>query len=333
VSLETWRSPEWREQAVAWLDDRLAAAGTTRIGDVEQPHLQPWATALTAPTTRGPVWLKAMAPWTAGEIGVYDVLRRAAPERALAPIAADPARGWLLLPDGGPTLGTRLEGDVLVDALLPVMSAYGRFQRDVAPHADELVAAGVDDMRPAAMPARFEEALDVVREYVARHGTDDDRDLVHRVEARRGAFHGWCERLAESPVPPSLDHNDLHAWNVLGGDGEEPRFYDWGDAVVSHPFASMLMGLGFTKFYVEVSGDADPRLTRLRDAYLEPFADLAPHHELVSTLELACRVGKVARTLVWDRAVRSMGDAAGEAVRTPLISLGSVLDESYVGVT
>jgi aminoglycoside phosphotransferase (APT) family kinase protein len=188
-------------------------------------------------------------------------------------------------------------------------------------------------MRPAAMPARFEEALDVVREYVARHGTDDDRDLVHRVEARRGAFHGWCERLAESPVPPSLDHNDLHAWNVLGGDGEEPRFYDWGDAVVSHPFASMLMGLGFTKFYVEVSGDADPRLTRLRDAYLEPFADLAPHHELVSTLELACRVGKVARTLVWDRAVRSMGDAAGEAVRTPLISLGSVLDESYVGVT
>jgi hypothetical protein len=43
------------------------------------------------------------------------------------------------------------------------MTAYGRFQRDVAPHAAAFVAAGVDDMRPTAMPARFEEALDVVR--------------------------------------------------------------------------------------------------------------------------------------------------------------------------
>jgi hypothetical protein len=44
---------------------------------------------------------------------------------------------------------------------------------------------------------------------------------------------------------------------------------------------------------------------RLRDAYLGGFAGVAPHDELVATLELACRVAKIARALIWDRAVRA----------------------------
>jgi hypothetical protein len=373
-AMDTWDSPEWRALAVDWLDRRLAEHGVRRTGDVSQPHLQPWATALTAPTTRGAVWLKAMAPWTAGEIGVYEVLRRAAPHRVLEPIAVDAGRRWLLLPDGGPSLGERLQGDVLVEALVPVMAAYGRFQRDVAPDVGALLEAGVDDMRAAAMPARFEEALDLVGGYVDRDGSRADRDVLARVGALRDTYRGWCEELACSPIPPSLDHNDLHAWNVLGDvdaapDGVDPgsggaeadggadadrrgggrgsgrwlsrpepvgvRFYDWGDAVVSHPFASMLMGLGFVRLYVEPGGDvaADPRVRRLRDAYLSAFADLGDHDQLVATLELACRVGKVARAVVWDRAVRAMGDGAGDMRRAPFLSLASLLDDSYVGVT
>jgi hypothetical protein len=51
---------------VTWLDERLAASGIRRTGEVSQPHLRPWATALRAPTDRGPVWLKASGPETAG---------------------------------------------------------------------------------------------------------------------------------------------------------------------------------------------------------------------------------------------------------------------------
>ena len=42
---------------------------------------------------------------------------------------------------------------------------------------------------------------------------------------------------------------------------------------------------------------------RARDAYLGEFRDLGPHAELVATLELACRVAKVARALTWERAL------------------------------
>jgi hypothetical protein len=74
------------------------------------------------------------------------------------------------------------------------------------------------------------------------------------------------------------------------------RFYDWGDSVVAHPFASMLLGLGMIRLQLKVAAD-DPAVTRPRDAYLEVFGDLASHGELVEELELACRVGKALRAL------------------------------------
>ena len=64
----------------------------------------------------------------------------------------------------------------------------------------------------------------------------------------------------------------------------------------------MLVPLGWAQRRLAVSLHA-PELARIRDAYLRVFSDLAPHAELVATLGLACRVGKVARALTWTRAV------------------------------
>jgi hypothetical protein len=116
-----WSTPEWRAAALSWLDERLANAGMERRGDVEQPHLQPWATVLKVPTTAGVVWMKAAGPGTAFEAGLYRLLATTVPDRVLTPIATDPARGWILLPDGGPPLGERLSGADLVEPLVAAL--------------------------------------------------------------------------------------------------------------------------------------------------------------------------------------------------------------------
>jgi hypothetical protein len=139
---------------VTWLDERLAASGIRRTGAVEQPHLRPWATALRAPTDRGPVWLEAAGPETAFEVALYQLLERVAPERVLTPIATDPGRGWMVLPDGGVTLGERLDELGPVEAMV-VLPEYGRLQRDLGPHVDELLRLGLADMRASVMPLRF----------------------------------------------------------------------------------------------------------------------------------------------------------------------------------
>jgi hypothetical protein len=283
VSVRLWSSEAWREQAVGWIDRRLAEAGLERAGEVEQTRVRPWATVLRAPTGDGAVWMKAAGPATAFEAGLYGLLAREAPDDVLAPIALDPARGWMLLPDGGPPL----------DALPPAaLGQYGRLQRALAPHADGLPALGVPDMRPEVMPARFEEALDAARASAPAGG--GDAGALARVEALRDDVARWCERLAASPVPAGLDHNDLHRQNVLGSGPY--RFYDWGDAVVAHAFAALL---------VPSQVLAGEQLERARAAYLVAFADLAPPARLAEDLALACRVARIARALTWERALRS----------------------------
>lgn len=328
-----WGSASWRERAVAWLDERLADAGVERTGEVSQPHLRPWATALKAATTSGVVWLKAAGPGTAFEVGLYELLHKASPRHVLAPIATDTDRGWIVLPDGGSPLGEHVSGSALVDALVTVLPRYGQLQRNLMPHADELVALGVADMRAAVMPKRFDEALAVVVDYVQRRGDGAEQTTLRRLAGMHETVARWCEQLAAVPASPSLDHNDLHPWNVLitGGDLATARFYDWGDSVVAHPFASMLVPL--TILAEDQPGGFDaPRVRRVRDAYLDAFSDLAPHAELVGALELACQVGKIARTLTWHRAVQALGDGDRWS-DAPIQSLTALLSGSHLGGT
>lgn len=297
------------------MDAALAAAGIERTGDIEQPRVRPWATVLTARTSAGPVWLKATAPATAHEVAIYAVLAEVAPGHVLAPIALDHERGWLLLPDGGPAMRAGADGDRLVAGLARAMAAYADLQRAVAPRVGDLLAAGVPDMRPAAMPARFDEAL------AAAAGAP--AELHDRVAAMRATYAGWCEALAAAPGGASLDHNDLHPGNVLDGGR---RFYDWGDSVVAHPFSCLLMPLGY------VHGRLGRDMAPVLDAYLAAFADLAPRAELERTVRLAAQVAKVARALTWERALRALDPDDPEAARfagAPFHALAAIFDGPF----
>ena len=330
--IAAWSSPAWLVLAGSWLDERLAEAGLRRTGAVRQPHLLPWSTVLCAPTTGGRVWLKAEGPSQAFEVGLYGLLCAVAPDDVLTPIAVDADRAWLLLPDGGEPLRTRLAGDALAVAVAAAMPRYAALQRAHAPHVNHLLALGVADMRAAAMPGRMDEALVAARAYVEAYGGEHDRQACERAAAMRAQVAAWAERLAGAPGAPTIDHNDLHARNILTrGDGDA-TFFDWGDSVVAHPFASVLVTLSFLRSHILECEPGDPRLLRVRDAYLGAFADLAPHTELVETLELACRLAKIARALTWERVAQALDpqDVEDRWRRTPLECLMSLTAASYL---
>ncbi|WP_433204481.1 aminoglycoside phosphotransferase family protein [Dactylosporangium sp. CS-047395] len=275
---------------VAWLDERLAAAGRRRTGELTVPRVRPWGTVMRAETDAGTVWLKLPGPTTAFEISLYPLLHHLAPQHVLAPIAADPALGRLLLPDGGPTLRDR-PGE-----FARALPRYAELQRALAPAADELAAAGVTDMRPARLPRLLEE-----------------QTIALVPPVRRAWFAEIAAALAESKVPASIDHADLHPGNVFA-DGY--RCYDWGDSVLGHPFGSMLVAL---------RDDVDDRA---RDAYLEVFTDLAPRAELLTDLRHARIAGNLIRALTWHRALApdpgyGRGTAIGDGPAVHLRQLSS----------
>lgn len=294
-------------RAAEWMAGELAAAGIAATGPLELVRERPWASVARIATDRGPLWLKVSAPATAFEAGIYAILAAAAPEHVLAPIALEPRRGWLLLPDGGPSLRDTLDGEALVSAMARALRAHGELQRAAAPHTEALLSAGVPDMRPAVLPERFDAALVLAPD-----------ELAQRLRALRPAIVDACARLAQAPGGSALDHNDLHPGNMLDGGA---RFYDWGDAVIAHPFACLLMPLGYVRGHL----GRDP--APLLHAYLDAFADLAPRDELVATAHSAARLATIARAHTWERALRADPQRAGRFADAPARALAGLLDD------
>lgn len=331
---ETWRSPAWRAQALAWLDGHLALAGIERTGDVAHEQVRTWAAVLKIPTNAGPVWLKAAGPGTAFEIPLYPLLHQALPGAVLAPIAADPARGWIVLPDGGLPLGEQVSGPALTDALATLLPRYAGLQRQLTPRAGEVLAIGVPDFRPAAIPDRFAEVVALVETYVAQNGDADEQRRLAAVAGLASRVATWSAELTASPVPPSLDHSDLHPWNILipaDSTLDQATFFDWGDSVVAHPFTSLLVALRIVMWKLNVGAD-DPGVLRLRDAYLAAFSDLGSPADLIATAERACHLGKISRASAWATIARGAStEDAPEMYQAALAWLEMLLDDAYLG--
>ncbi|GAA4809231.1 phosphotransferase [Actinomycetospora chlora] len=254
----------WRDEVLAWVAE---ATGLWPTGEVTQRH-RAWSTVLRIPTREGPIWLKEPVAGMAHEVGLHALLARLAPDAVATPLAVDETRGRLLLPDAGPSV--RDVGTDPVDALTDALPRYAVLQRTVAPH---IGAMAVPDATPPALPARYAEAVAIIG------GPPRHADVIA----------GWAAQL-DGTVPSSVDHQDLHTGNI----GVDGRFPDWGDAVLAHPFASLLVALGSLR-------RAGADTTRPRDAYLDVFTDLAPRHELEPLAETACRAAVVARALTWTR--------------------------------
>lgn len=307
--MSNWLDPAWEAEAHGWIADRLTALGTPATGPVERVRARPWSVQLRVPTPTGPVWFKANISGAAYEAALVAAFAGWAPDAVLAPLAVDPARGWMLSPDGGPTLREAQAGTPDLARWEALLGAYAELQRTVADRADEMVALGVPDLRPSAMPGQLAALLD---DPAVRADLGAERQAA--IAALAPEYAGWCAELETDGIPASVQHDDLHDGNVFLVD-RRFRFFDWADAGVAHPFGSLLVALRVAGYLFKVEPDA-PELTRLRDAYLEPWTGVRDRTSLLRSAALATRVAIVGRALSWQRALRGAEMPVEDDVRT-----------------
>jgi hypothetical protein len=302
TGVATWTDEAWRSAALDWALARLGERGLTPTGEPEQPHVRVWSTAFRLPVRGGAVWLKSVGPGSAQEPPLVDALGTWVPEHVLVPLAVHPGRRLMLLPDGGATLRAA-GGARSIEAWAAMLADYARMQVELVPHAEEMVALGVPDLRPAGLPGLVADLLDDA-EFLPPDGA---AGLPNRLRDELGGFRVLCDRLADGGVPASLQHDDLHDANVFVGDGRY-RFFDWGDASVAHPFLSLLVPLRVAADELGTP-NGDPVLHRLRDAYLEPWSSYGTPAELRDQVQLALRVAPLPRALTWRRILRGVHPA------------------------
>jgi hypothetical protein len=291
-----WAAAGWRERAEAWIGERLDAHGLAPAGTVEEVKIRPWSAVLRAPTQAGDVYFKANLPTLANEPELTRLLHRICPEHVLDVLADDQAEGWMLQRDGGPTLGSRLDGSDDLDRLERMLGVYAELQVRTAARVDELLAARAPDRRLPALRRLFEELVAAAHPHLL--------GLAGRVGDMAAALDAFG-------LPAAIDHSDLHAWNVLAP-GDRYVVFDWHEAAVTHPFFSMVVA---TRLLVHNHGVAvgGAAYRRLCDAYLEPWAGRGSPADLRAALDLALRLGPLTRALAWSRVLGGMpAAAAGE---------------------
>ena len=311
-----WTEAAGTERAVAWIQAALEREGLRATGPIAQPHIVPWSTVLRVPTTVGDLYFKAVAPHLRHEVALTEALTRLAPDCVLPLLAVDAERGWMLMPDGGTRLREVVRAGRDVASWLSVLPIYAALQIALAGHVDEMLGLGVPDRRLPTLPGQYARLLEdrEVLRIDRQPGLSESqyrrlRDLAPRIEE-------LCAELASYGVAETLNHGDLHDGNIFVDDGR-PRFFDWGDGTVSHPFYS----LRTTFVSVEISLDLEEgagELPQLRDAYLEPWTRYHPRDHLVAAFALARRVAPLHGALGWYAEWLHMGEAQREEYAAPV---------------
>jgi hypothetical protein len=255
------------------------------VGRIETVHERPWATVLRVPLPEGrAAWFKACAPVQAFEPHLTAGLFARWPDRVAQVLGHDEKRGWLLLADAGTPISVLGNPP---EAWLAVLPLYAELQRGECQYIQEHLEHHVPDLRVETLPTRYEDLL--------RRDLPLASDEIARLRRFSPRFEDVCCELgAHDVAAATVQHDDLHMTNVYA-QGERLLVLDWGDASISHPFASLLVTFQFLEERNQLS-PTDPWFPRLRDAYLEPWG-----RGLVQTFELAMLVGAFAHAIAWAR--------------------------------
>ena len=301
MPVDVWSSPAFHAEVRAWVEEQVRPLGITLTGESEQPHNRPWSSAIWFGSDAGRLWFKVNGPGIRFEAALVDLLGKLVPDLVPEVLAADHERAWSLTRDAGPTMRSAAPPDELWGWWEGILVRYAEAQILLADHRDALLATGVGEASPATLPGQLRALI----EELAAKDPDDGgltSEEVAGPEALLPEYDAWCATLAASGVPDSAQHDDLHSNNICWtGSVETARIIDWGDTTVGYPIATMLCTLNSIAYHADCERD-DPRVLRVRDAYLEPFTRYADRAELVEMVTLARRTGAVTRAMSYQHA-------------------------------
>ena len=272
TGVATWTDAAWRSAALAWALARLGERGLTLTGRPEQPHIRAWSTAFRLPVRGGAVWLKSVGPGSAQEPPLVEALGTWVPEHVLVPLAVDPERRLMLLPDGGATLRAA-GGAGSVEAWKAMLGDYARIQVELVPHAEEMVALGVPD---SASRRRFPGG----RRPGRRRGVPAGRRRRRAAEPTSGTSSvsaGSATGLRTAASPPRCSTttcttrtSSSATAGTASSTGATPPSPTPSQSARAAPGRGGRLGVPA----------GDPVLLRLRDAYLEPWSSASTPAEL-----------------------------------------------------
>jgi hypothetical protein len=263
-----WTIPGWFDLASGWIHEQLNRQRLGAISPIEQLKAWKLACVLRVKTTAGNVYFKATPALFAREPQLTQALTKYYPAHLPVVLAADFEKRWILMRDVGGKILQQVPDISLWEAAL---RRFAQIQIDSVQHLDSLIAQGWLDMRLDRLASQIHLLFqDALRE-----------PEIAQLLAFAPQLAALWEELAQLGVPHTLVHGDLSPRNIYVT-GDNYIYFDWSDSCISHPFFDTVRFL--YEIEMELTDVPDAR-TRLRNAYLEPWAVYEPVERLISAFE------------------------------------------------
>ena len=307
-----WYNPVWQKEAHDWIRSEAERNSIHITGEIEQPHAYAWSTVMRVETNEGTLFFKATAGETIYEIALTQMLAGWFPDCMPELVTVDTERGWMLMRDGGEQLRASIRPTQDIAPWSPVITRYAELQIGLAEHISDILALGIPDRRPAALPALYTQLLADEASLLI----DQEKGLTsaefQQLKKMTPRFQQICADLTAFGIPESLNHGDFHDGNVLLKNGRV-TFFDWGDASVTHPFVSLRTFFVSIEIALKLDDYAfTPEMSTLLDRYLEPWQKFAFKEKLLTAYNFSKPVASIASALAWHKTISRLDGALRE---------------------
>lgn len=284
-----WMRPGWYIQALSWGIGRLRDAGISTTETPDQLRASERGFLLRLRTPRGSFFLKAAPEVSRHEPALARWLAAHFPQNTPEVLGVDAERNWLLRREitgvAMPLVEVR-EESLWEDAV----RRLAELQVASVAHRQELAELGCPLRSLAVLAGRIPWLLADAQAMMLGSSCGLTRPEIEHVARLEPALLALCQELAHLEIPLALEHGDLHGRNVaMTLDG--PVFTEWSFSSLSHPFFSIFHLLRDAARMLPESSAESRR--RLRDAYLDPWRELAPLDVLHRAFDLAVTLAPV----------------------------------------
>ena len=263
-------------ESIEWAKIFLEDRGCVLQDEFFPVKIAPWSSVYRINTSVGAIYLKVMTPSFAIEARLLLHLGVTFPEKVPEIVGHnDYLNCFLMFDAGGPLrscLITKYQPHLAEAALITCST----IQQGLIDDVDSLLALGVPDWRLVNLPFLYEELLDQ-RHFLLEDGlTELQLKALKKYSSRVSIL---CKQLGQYEIPETIEHGDFHDNNCLLY-GNELVIADWAEAIVSHPFFSLL---SFLKSAARTHQIAEQDL---RHAYLTSWQSFESQSRLLEAMAL-----------------------------------------------
>ena len=271
-------------EPIEWAKTFLEDRGCVLQGEFVPVKMASWSSVHRINTSVGAIFLKEMTPSFAIEARLLLHLGVVFPEKVPEIVGHNDYLNCFLMFDAGVPLRFCLSKNYQPHLAEAALTTCATIQQGLIGDVDSLLALGVPDWRLVNLPFLYEELLDQ-RHFLFEDGlTELQLKALKKYSSRVSIL---CKQLGQYAIPETIEHGDFHDNNCLLY-GNELIIADWGEALISHPFFSLLSFLKSTMRNYHIAEN-----NNLRRAYLKSWKSFESPSRILEAVALVEQLNPV----------------------------------------